>query len=101
MPERGFSIFSIFLLFFFGILLLGSGKNGSKREIFFFSFSAYVDPFRLKMKLGMMFFNFLHFFAIFLGILKLGSENNGSEPKNFVHSFSACPDLFCLETKPG
>ena len=78
MPKRGFLVFRIFLLFFFGIFLPGSSKNGIRDKIFFFSlFLDLSHPVLVRNNVGSVFFNFMIFFAIFFGIFLPRSSMNG------------------------
>ena len=68
MPERGFSIFWIFLLFFSEFSCPGWVLTEFRTKIFFFSFSAYLVPFWLKILPEWGFLIFWFFFLIFFGI---------------------------------
>ena len=63
MPER---CFLNFFAIFFGIFLPGSSVNGIHDWNFFFSFSAHIIQFWLKIMPERVFFNFLNFLAFFL-----------------------------------
>ena len=79
MPERVFLIFWFFLNFFLNFLARIEHERNSGL-VFFFSFSAYLIPFWLKIMLGR---GFLIFFASFFGILLPGSIMNGIRDKFF------------------
>ena len=86
---------------FFGILSLGSGKNGSKREKFFLSFLAGPDPFRLEIKLGWCFFNFFNFLLFFWEFSRSDREkivpNWKKKKKKKKSLFQRIPTRFCLK----
>ena len=63
--ERSFFNFLNFLAIFFGISFHGSSMNGIQVENFFFSFSAYLLPFWLKIMPEMGFLIFWIFFFYF------------------------------------
>ena len=77
MPERVFFNFLNFLAFFFGISLHGSSMNGIQVKNFFFSFSAYLILFWLKIMLERVFlisWIFLRFFLKFSGSGRVWTE---------------------------
>ena len=66
-----------------------SGKNSIWNEIFFHSFSAYLNSVWIEILSEWCFFNFLNFFAIFLGIFLFGLDWNGIRDKIYFLFFSA------------
>ena len=77
MPEWGFSIFWIFLLFFSEFSCPGQVWTEFGTKIFFFSFSAYLIPFWLKIILErgfLIFWIFLLFFSEFSCLCRVWSE---------------------------
>ena len=76
MLEKGFSIFSIFLLFFSEFSCPVEYERNSGK-IFFFLFLGLSHPVLAKKNARMRFFNFSNFFAIFFGIFLPGSTVNG------------------------
>ena len=101
MPEWGFLVFWIFLLFFSEFSCRGRVwmKFGTK---FFFTLSRPISShFWLKiMPLRIFFFNFLNFFAIFFGIFWPGSARNRIRDYNFFLSFSFYLIPFSLKIIP-
>ena len=95
MPERGFLIFEIFLLFF------SPGRVwtefGTK---IFFSFSAYINPFWLKIMPERGFLIFWFFFQCFLEFSCLYWVWSEFRTKFFFFSFSAYLIPFWLEIMP-
>ena len=97
MPQRGFLIFWIFLLFFFRIFLPWSSMNGIREFNFFFSFSAYLIPFWLKIMPERVFLIFLPFFLEFSSSGWIGIEFG---TKIYFLSFSAYLIPFWLKIMP-
>ena len=88
MPEIGFLIFWIVLLFFSQFSSLAKFEQNSGLN-FFFPFFGLCQPILAKNNAGKRFFNFLNFFAIFFGIFVPELSMNGIRDYNFFHSFSA------------
>ena len=97
MPQRGFLIFWIFLLFFFRIFLPWSSMNGIREFNFFFSFSAYLIPFWLKIMPERVFLIFLPFFLEFSSSGWIGTEFG---TKIYFLSFPAYLFPFWLKIMP-
>ena len=88
MPERGFLIFSIFLLFFWNFLLWVEYERHSGVK-FFSLFLGLSHPVLAKNNAGKRFFNFLNFFAIFFEFFFPRPSMNGNRDKISFLSFSA------------
>ena len=86
--KRFLNFFNFFAIFF-GIFLPRSSMNGIRKQNFFFSFSAYLVPFWLKIMSDRGFFDFFNFFAIFFGIFLPESSLDGIwKQKKFFFSLS-------------
>ena len=99
MPERGFLIFWIVLLFFPNFLPWVEYERNSGLK-FFCLFLHLSHPVFTKNNTGKRFFNFLNTFAIFFGIFFPGSVMNGIWDENFFVSFSAYLIPFVLKIMP-
>ena len=85
-PKKRFYNFLYFINICFGIFLPGSSMNGRIKIFFFFSFSAYLISFWLKIMLGRDFSTFLLFFLKFSCPGRVWKELG---TKIFFSSFSA------------
>ena len=91
MPRGGFIIFQIFLLFFFrNSLARVEYERNFGVNFFFFTFSAYLIPFWLKIMPGRGFIIFLLFFRNFLS--RVEYERN-SRVKFCFHFFGLSPPV--------
>ena len=95
---RFFNFLNFFTIFL-GIFLPGSCINGIQDYDFFFSFSAYLVPFWLKILPEWGFLIFWFFFYFFRNCL-LGSIMNGIREENFFLAFSAYLIPFWLKIMP-
>ena len=86
-----------FLKFFLEVPCSGWVRTEFGTKIFFFSFSAYLIPFWLKLMPGR---GFLIFWIFFLGIFLPRSGMNRIWVYNFFFSFSAYLISFCLKIRP-
>ena len=100
MPERGFLIFWISLLFCLEFSLPGSSMSGIWNYDFFFLFLSLSNIVLARNIARKRFFNFLNFFAIFFGIFLPGSSLNGIRDKIFFIAFSAYLIPFWLKIMP-
>ena len=94
MPGRGFIIFWIFLLFFFGIFFPGSSMNGILEWNFVFTFSVILIPFSEKIKPVrgfIIFWIFLLFF--FQNFLARFEYERNSGVKFCLHFFGLSPPV--------
>ena len=98
MLGRGFTIFWIFLLFFSEFSYPGRVWTELRTKIYFFSFSAYLIPFWLRIMLGSGFLIFLLFFSIFSCPGRVWTELGS---KSFFFYFLAYLILFWLKIMPG
>ena len=91
-----------FFFYFFRIFLPWSRMNRIREFNFFFSFSAYLIPFWLKIMLErVFFFNFFNFFAIFfLDFSSSGWVGTEFGTKIYFLSFSANLIPFWLKIMP-
>ena len=96
-PERGFLIFWIFLLFFFEIFFPKPSMNRNRGKNFFSLFLGLSTLVLAKYITGKRFFNF---FAIFFGIFFPRPSMNGNRGKTFFLSFSAYLLPFWLKIIP-
>ena len=86
MPERGFLIFWIFLLFLSELCCPGRVWTEFGTKIFFFSFSAYLIPFCIKIMPEIGFLIFLIFLLFFSQFSSL-AEFEWNSGLNFVFLF--------------
>ena len=100
MPERGFLIFWILLLFFSEFSSTGRVWAEFEPKLFR-RFLGLSYPVLAENNTEKKFFNFLSFFAIFFGIFLPRSSMNGIRDKIFFFTFSTYLIPFWLEIMPG
>ena len=100
MPERGFLIFWIFLLFFSEFSSPGRVWTKIGTNFFFSLFFGLSTPVLAKSNSGKRFFNFLIFFTIFFGIFLLWLGKNRIQDQIFFLSFSAYLNPFWQKIMP-